>query len=407
LASDRVSQGWLEIEAGLRVLHLEGSPYEIGYQHGVLLRQEIRDRIADRLLGTLVQEDHRSYLLLLRYARRVDARLSSEYRAELAGIADGAGVAYSQVLLLNTYGDLTVQQWPSLALQDLALSLSPRFAPHLGLTAAGPAKGLGAPSASPGAAQDASVGGAFAVFGAGTRDGNLLQFAEFRSPVLRLEDLVVIVYKPEEGNSFVAVGRPGGVGVTVGLNEEQISMTALSCPSRDSSLEGLPLPFVLRDALQYARDIPGALAILARAHRTTGYNVLVGDGKRPDAQVVELSTHLYAIFESEGNFVARTQHYLDADLSETQRALSWWREEESWDRLEELLTELESQYGRLDAAGAVRLVQQLPVGSGEGEHSVDDSAVRGVVLAVSDLEIRLVTGSGENPGPVINLGDQF
>lgn len=402
-----MASGRVETETGLRILHLEGSPYEIGYQHGVLLREEIRERIRDRLLGSLIEEDHISYLLLLRYARRVDARLSSEYRAELAGIADGAGVAYSQVLLLNTYDDLITQQWSDLALQDLALSLSPRFAPRFGPATGALSEDVQAGSASSGAAQDASVGAAFAVFGAVTRDGNLLQAAEFGSPVLRLEDLVVMVYKPEEGNSFVAVGRPGSVGVTVGLNEEEVSVTALSSPSRDSSLEGLPLPFVLRDVLQYARDIPGALGILASAHRTAGYNVLVGDGKRPDAQVVELSTHLYAIFESEGDFVARTQHYLDADLSETQRALSWWREEGSWEHLEALLTELEAQYGRLDGAGAVRLIQRLPVGPGEGEYAVEGSVVRGVVLVVSDLEVRFVTGSGENPGPMISLGEEF
>jgi hypothetical protein len=379
----------------------------MGYQHGVLLREEIRDRIRDRLLGSLIEEDHISYLLLLRYARRVEARLSSEYRAELAGIADGAGVAYSQVLLLNTYGDLVTQQWSDLALRDLALSLSPRFTPHLGLPASPSGENESVQSDSSGAARDSGVSGSFAVFGAATRDGNLLQAAEFESPVLSLEDLVAIVYKPEDGNSFVAVGRPGSVGVTMGLNEEQVSVTALSSPSQDSSLEGLPLPLVLRDVLQYARDIPAALGILASADRTTGYNVLVGDGKRPDAQVVELSTHLYAVLESEGNFVARTQHYLDADLSETQRALPWWREEESWQHLEALLRELEAQYGRLDAAATVRLIQQLPVGSGEGQSTVDDSAVRGVVLVVGDLEVRLVTGAPENPGPVISLAAEL
>jgi hypothetical protein len=407
MAAGRVGEGWIEKGADVRILHLEGSPYEIGYQHGVLLREEIRNRIRDRLLGSLMEQDHVSHLLMLRHGRRVDARLSSEYRAELAGIADGAGVAYSQVLLLNTYGDLIAQQWPDRTLQDLALSLSPPFAPFFGPSDAPRSTDSHVQSDSSGTAADSRVRGAFAVFGAVTRDGNLLQAVDFESPALRPEELIIMVYRPEEGNSFVAVGTPGAVGVTVGLNEEQVSVTVLPSPSQDVSIEGVPLPFVMRDVLQYARDIPAALRILASADRTTGHNVLVGDGKRPDAQVVELATHLYAVFESEGNFVARTQHYLDANLAQTQRSLSWWPEEDSWEHLDALLTELEADYGRLDAAGAVRLIQQLPVGPEASQSAADDVVVRGVVLVVSDLEIRLVTDSGDDPGPVVSLDEEF
>ncbi len=67
---------------------------------------------------------------------------------------------------------------------------------------------------------------------------------------------------------------------------------------------------------------------------------------------------------------------------------------------------MEAQYGRLDAAATARLIQQLPVGQGEAESTVEDSVIRGVVLVVSDLEVRLVTGSAENPGPAISLAEE-
>ena len=38
----RCGQGWLERIDGYRVLHLKGTPYEIGYQHGALLKQDVR-----------------------------------------------------------------------------------------------------------------------------------------------------------------------------------------------------------------------------------------------------------------------------------------------------------------------------------------------------------------------------
>ena len=35
----RCGQGWLETIDGYPVLHLKGTPYEIGYQHGALLKE--------------------------------------------------------------------------------------------------------------------------------------------------------------------------------------------------------------------------------------------------------------------------------------------------------------------------------------------------------------------------------
>src|SRR5690554_2580136 len=45
----RCGRGWLEQINGYRVLHLKGSPYEMGYQHGALLRDSVRKNL-DTLL---------------------------------------------------------------------------------------------------------------------------------------------------------------------------------------------------------------------------------------------------------------------------------------------------------------------------------------------------------------------
>ncbi len=39
----RCGQGWLEMIDHYPVLHLKGSPYEMGYQHGVLLKESVRE----------------------------------------------------------------------------------------------------------------------------------------------------------------------------------------------------------------------------------------------------------------------------------------------------------------------------------------------------------------------------
>jgi hypothetical protein len=378
----------------------------MGYQHGALLGDAIRDRIGDVLLGGVVQEGQVSHFLLLRHARQMDMSIPPEYRAEMAGVADGAGVSYSDVLVLNTSDDLLARPWPEESVRGLLLSLSPAFTPHFG-----PLGGRGGP------AQDARGGtsgpvpssrapGAFAIFGRATRGGSLLQVIEFGSPIPHPEELVTRVYRPEDGSSFVCVGPPGTVGCEMGLNEEQISVTALFSPSGDSSLDGVPLAFILRDVLQDAGDIPGALGILAEEERTTGHNVLLGDGKSPDAQVVEFSTHLYAVFEAQNDLVVRTNHFLDESLAETQRSLSWWQDDDSWEHLEVLLKALESDYGRLDSAGATRLVRQVAIDAEGALSGTNEPGVLGAVLAPGDLEISLVTGSSGDESVVVSLNER-
>lgn len=385
---------------------MSGSPYEMGYQQGVLLGDAIRARIGNGLLGGIVQQGQVSHFLLLRHARQTDSRIRPEYRAEMAGVADGAGVSYSDVLVLNTYDDLVARPWPEESTQDLLLSLSPAFTPHFGPPGAPGGPGQDARGGTSGPVPSSRALGAFAVFGLATRDGSLLQVVEFGSPTPHPEELVMRVYQPEEGDSFVCVGPPGAVGCEVGLNEEQISVTALFSPSGDSSLDEVPLPFILRDVLQYAGDIPGALTILASGERTTGHNVILGDGKRPDAQVVEFSQHLYAVFEAQNDFVVRTNHFLDESLAETQRSLSWWQEDESWEHLEELLKGLESDYGRLDSAGAMRLVRQVAIDAEGAPGGANEPEVLGVVLVPGDLEIRLVAGSSGDESLVVSLDER-
>jgi len=41
----RCGQGWLERIDGYLVVHLKGTPYEMGYQHGALLKSHVRQNM--------------------------------------------------------------------------------------------------------------------------------------------------------------------------------------------------------------------------------------------------------------------------------------------------------------------------------------------------------------------------
>jgi isopenicillin-N N-acyltransferase-like protein len=386
----RCGQGELEERDGLQILHLRGGPYEIGYQHGVLLREKIRSRIRDEVLETLLHNTDVSHLLLLRYARQLDGRLPADYRSELRGLADGAGLSYSDVLLLNCYHELISAPIRPTGIRKLFWSLYPPFVPHYGSTMVlpGPADSSLSPSDQETLHQE--LGGAFAAFGGVTQDGRLLHGAHLSLPGPDLNEILIIVYEPDVGNRALVVGRPGVVGATIGLNEEQISIVGLASPSQDTSLEGLPLPFLLREALRHAGDIDTSLSIIASATCTSGHNVLIADGKPADARAVELSGHRHAVFEADNDLVVRTNHYLDPGLLETQHFSSELTLEGSRQRFDAVSRALYSDYGRLDVPSAIALLASQRVAEVESYGLEDREPVIGFLMAPSELELQVL-----------------
>jgi hypothetical protein len=43
--SDSLNHGWLEIRDGVKILHLNGSHYEMGFQHGYFLKDEVQQDV--------------------------------------------------------------------------------------------------------------------------------------------------------------------------------------------------------------------------------------------------------------------------------------------------------------------------------------------------------------------------
>lgn len=108
-------------------LELRGTPYERGLQHGTALRSKIRSFYTTLLTNSLFpylgreQPDIASLLaeynaeryqggnfafeLMLDSAKSIERSLNRATREELQGIADGSGLTYEQVLVLNTFFD--------------------------------------------------------------------------------------------------------------------------------------------------------------------------------------------------------------------------------------------------------------------------------------------------------------
>ena len=105
--------GWI-------VVHFEGSPHEIGRQHGVLLSGEIDDAL--KMMAHFLQGATNKEWSFYREAaeRMLWPRVDREYQEEIEGIVDGlheSGRTYDRadITALNGWMELALYYLPSLA----------------------------------------------------------------------------------------------------------------------------------------------------------------------------------------------------------------------------------------------------------------------------------------------------
>ena len=108
-------KGFLDATSGIKVLHIHGSAYERGYQHGSLLAQEIAQSVPQVLAGAsavISKTIHCSFEAaqkkLALGKKAAEPHIPQTIREEIRGIAEGVaagggrGIDYDDILLWNT-----------------------------------------------------------------------------------------------------------------------------------------------------------------------------------------------------------------------------------------------------------------------------------------------------------------
>src|SRR5688572_19237362 len=100
---------WLETRDGLRLLHTRGTPYESGLQHGVLLREDVRACFREVWRDGLMRGSPLfPRWLFYAYAWLNHGFMSRDERLELRGLADGSGLPYADVLVMNSQSPIDI-----------------------------------------------------------------------------------------------------------------------------------------------------------------------------------------------------------------------------------------------------------------------------------------------------------
>jgi predicted choloylglycine hydrolase len=281
-----LSGGKLIIEDDIPLLYVNGSPYEMGYQHGFFLAEQVQQNIRAFLndAGITLSE-------LLDIWEVMQDYVPDEYINELHGLADGSGMTFEEVV-----AGYMVIVWSDLGC--------------FGISA----------------------------WGSATSNGSLIHARSFDFP-LTLKDPdtgayvhdnhVLIIRQPDNGYSSLIPSVAGAFHGGGGFNTQGMAVGMQVCWSKDQTYEGTPALFRVLQVLDHASTAEDALSFLT-TNQTLGWNFIVSD-PTPIGYAVEttgnytyIGTHNNSIedtppFWSINHVVRRTNFFIDPTIAATQR----------------------------------------------------------------------------------------
>lgn len=292
----RHDAGYRYPQNGWAVVHIEGEPYDRGYQHGKLLAKEIETYIA-------VLAEHRAPLeptaFWALYRELVGGlylhRFDREYLEEMKGIADGAvdGGAKVAGRPLDVVDIAGVNLWIELACLGDALRATPD-----GLEDLKPVRPLPALAPPP---QEHHCS-AFAATGPATADGKLV-FGHITMWNIHQAShfFVWLDVKPAKGHRVVMQTFPGGIysGMDYYISSSGLMMTETTIEQTRFNKDGTPLATRARKALQYANTIDELVKELTDKNNGLYTNEwLLGDARTDEIAVLEQGTNTYRLRRS-------------------------------------------------------------------------------------------------------------
>jgi isopenicillin-N N-acyltransferase like protein len=237
----KVGQGSLTMGPGkIPILRVKGTPEEMGFQQGKLLRNEIYV-LTRRYIPSFLGKD---YERAKRDAVKFWPYIAKHHQRELKALAAGAKLPLADILVGHTFAD-QYRAW--------ACSC---------VTATGKARKTAKKP----------------IFGR-----NL----DFIDMGFLHRFSVVTIYEPRDGQRVVSVGFPGMIGVISGMNESGLSAAVMVVHSDTGCQPGKPFGLLFREILENKTKVEELGKVLSQADITVTNNLMVCDA-RGKARVFEL-----------------------------------------------------------------------------------------------------------------------
>jgi len=283
--------GWIRV-------HVQGEPFQIGFQHGYLLYREIE--YAAESLKTFFEKE---YKLKWDFFRRIAEeyywpKVPDEQREEMKGIVEGAKVRGGKidlldVLALNGYGDtITYYMWKEYQ------------------------KNSNSPPSAPGHCS------AFIATGDATKNGEIVVAHNmwWNYMLGSIFNVLISIY-PSKGRRMFIESWPGSIGgntIDWDMNDAGIIVSETTITSAVTfNPEGTPYFVRARKAIQYAENLDQWLKIMLEDNNG-GFacDWLVGDAKTGEIMWLELGTYHHAVKRTKNGFFVGSNVALDPKVRE-------------------------------------------------------------------------------------------
>lgn len=234
-------KGYLEKVDGYLVLHLKGTPDEMGYQHGVLLKDHVRENMA--FLLDQAQDEQievggvkltRPMIAAFLNSLFVD-RVPERFIKEMNALAKGAELPGAKVIAANLIPELF----------------------HCS---------------------------GFALLKDATATGKLYhgRVLDYGVDWKLQEHAILIIQEPEDGIPFVNVSYAGFIGSVTGMNAEQIGIGEMGGRG-EGKWQGIPMSFLVRMVLEQAKTLDQAIGVFQDNPRTCEYYYVISDARANSA----------------------------------------------------------------------------------------------------------------------------
>src|SRR5690348_1033846 len=283
--------GWIYV-------HLEGSPHDIGYQHGYLLATEIADAFAVVKLE-MTHDTGRDWEFFRRAARQMLwPKIDPEYQVELQGIVDGLRARKTKldlddIVAFNAFSELPDYYVPWLNQQVHAQNV--------------------ARSTPPGHCS------AFVATGGWTKDGQIVMaHSNWTTYIEGARWNIIFDIVPQQGNHILMDGFPGAIASDddFGINSAGmiISETTIS-NFHGFDPNGKPQFVRARKAMQYAGSIDEYVQIMLDGNNA-GYanDWLLGDRKTGEIARFELGLQHTKVWRTKDGYFSGANFASDPDV---------------------------------------------------------------------------------------------
>jgi len=349
-------KGWLERQQGLLILHIEGTPAEMGEQHGVLLKEHVQANLqavtkeAYAMGKEMGMADPMPVVDML--WTQMAANTPPEYIEEIKGVAKGAGVEA----------------------RDLQRMVAVTEAGEIMRTCS-----------------------AFCAWGKATADGKMYQSRnlDYTMDAGLQDHCVLLVAKPEGKLAFVSPSYAGMVGVVSGMNEKGLAVSEIGAGASkaEQNFNGTPMPFLLRQVLETCDSAVKAASLFENAKRTAGYNFVFGDPDHQTARACETSSKYFAVYADNtpeekaiaGNLAMPDCVFRAEGVCDQQRIKEAQHDTVGQcHRYQVMGKGIKENYGKIDAAKAIAIAQAAAM----------DGNLHSVIYCNTDRELWVANAVG-------------